>query len=136
MRPLTVRTKVLMAAEILLLYLRAQWLMRREHDARRLVERMRTVRRTTPLRAGEDEHAFARRAGKAVARTVSLLPMDNRCLARSLVLAGYLERRGISTRLVIGARSEPEFLAHAWIEHGEEPVLPPGDESCGRLVEL
>jgi hypothetical protein len=37
---------------------------------------------------------------------------------------------------VIGARAEPEFLAHAWVEHDETPVLDPGDDSFGRLVEL
>jgi hypothetical protein len=37
---------------------------------------------------------------------------------------------------VIGARGGPDFLAHAWVEHGGDPVLDPGDDSFGRLVEL
>jgi hypothetical protein len=37
---------------------------------------------------------------------------------------------------VIGARTQPEFLAHAWVEHAGNPVLNPGDGSFGRLVEL
>jgi len=71
-----------------------------------------------------------------VARTLALLPGDTRCLARSLVLTRLLARRGIPAKLVIGARTTPEFLAHAWVECAGHPVLAPGDESFGRLVEL
>jgi Transglutaminase-like superfamily len=78
----------------------------------------------------------ARRLGWAVARTLRLLPGDTRCLARSLVLTRLLARRGIPAKLVIGARATPEFLAHAWVEYDGQPVLSPGDESLGRLVEL
>jgi Transglutaminase-like superfamily len=42
----------------------------------------------------------------------------------------------IPAALVIGTRSEPEFLAHAWVEHGGAAVLPAGDGSFSRLVEL
>jgi hypothetical protein len=78
----------------------------------------------------------ARRLGRAVATTLSLLPGDTRCLVRSLVLTRLLARRQIPARLVIGTRSEPEFLAHAWVEYAGAPVLSPGDGSFARLVEL
>jgi hypothetical protein len=78
----------------------------------------------------------ARRLGRAVTRLLAHVPGDTRCLARSLVLTRLLARRGIQAKLVIGARTKPEFLAHAWVEHGGEPVLYPGDGSYGRLVEL
>jgi Transglutaminase-like superfamily len=78
----------------------------------------------------------ARRLGRAVAATLRLLPGDTRCLVRSLVLTRLLARREIPARLVIGARSEPEFLAHAWVECAGAPVLSPGDGSFARLVEL
>lgn len=78
----------------------------------------------------------AHRLGLAVNRMLSHLPGDTRCLARSLVLTRLLARRGIEAKLVIGARSGPDFLAHAWVEHAGEPVLDPGDGSFGRLVEL
>lgn len=78
----------------------------------------------------------ARRLGWIVARTLALMPGDTRCLARSLVLTRLLARRGIPTKLVIGARATPDFLAHAWVEYEGQPVLSPGDESLGRLVEL
>ena len=78
----------------------------------------------------------ARRLGRAVVRALALVPGDTRCLRRSLVLMQLLAKRGISARLVIGTRTSPDFLAHAWIEHDGEPVLPPGGSSFGRLVEL
>ncbi len=78
----------------------------------------------------------ARRLARAVVATLRLLPGDTRCLLRSLVLTRLLARRGIPSRLVIAARTDPEFLAHAWVECGGAPVLDPGDETFGRLVEL
>ncbi len=78
----------------------------------------------------------ARRLSHAVARLLRYVPGDTRCLARSLVLTRLLASRGIEAKLVIGARTTPEFLAHAWVEHAGDPVLDPGDGSFGRLVEL
>jgi hypothetical protein len=78
----------------------------------------------------------ARRLGPAVTRLLALVPGDTRGLVRSLVLTRMLARRGIPAKLVIGARSAPDFLAHAWVEHAGAPVLDPGDGSFGRLVEL
>jgi len=76
------------------------------------------------------------RLGRAVQRTLRLVPGDTRCLTRSLVLTQLLARRGIPAKLVIGACTQPSFRAHAWVEQAGEPVLPPGDDSFGRLVEL
>jgi hypothetical protein len=93
--------------------------------------------RTQPLAQPTPEmQAEARRLGYAVMRLLSVLPGDTRCLARSLVLTRLLAKRGIAAKLVIGARAEPSFLAHAWVECEGRPVLPPGDGSYGRLVEL
>jgi hypothetical protein len=78
----------------------------------------------------------ARRLGRAVGRLLAHVPGDTRCLVRSLVLTRLLASRGIQAKLVIGARTTPEFLAHAWVEHDGSPVLDPGDDSFGRLVEL
>lgn len=78
----------------------------------------------------------ARRLGRAVARTLKLMPGDTRCLARSLVLTRLLAQRGIPAKLVIGVRATPDFLAHAWVEYEGVPVLTPGDGSFSRLVEL
>jgi hypothetical protein len=76
------------------------------------------------------------RLGRAVQLTLRFAPGDTRCLTRSLVLTQLLARRGIDSKLVIGARAQPSFLAHAWVEHAGHPVLPAGEDSFGRLVEL
>lgn len=102
----------------------------------RVVEQLRDP---APAGAGEPTSAEleeARRLGRAVVRTLRLVPGDTRCLRRSLVVLQLLARRGIACRLVIGARTGPDFLAHAWIESGGAPVLSPLDGSFGRLVEL
>ena len=78
----------------------------------------------------------AMRLGYAVDRVFRFLPGDTRCLRRSLVLLRLLSRRGIPARLVIAARSGPDFLAHAWLEYDGYAVLPAGDSSFGRLIEL
>jgi hypothetical protein len=83
-----------------------------------------------------DKLEEARSLGWAVSKTLNHLPGDTRCLIQSLVLTRVLARRGIPATLVIGARSAPDFLAHAWVEYGGDPVLNPGDGSFGRLVEL
>jgi hypothetical protein len=78
----------------------------------------------------------ALRLGRAVGRLLWYIPGDTRCLARSLVLTRLLADRGIQSKLVIGAATSPKFLAHAWVEHNGSPVLDPGNDSFGRLVEL
>jgi hypothetical protein len=123
-----------LAAEILAAYLRAQRELRRAPIAT-VVEKLRSGACSAP--SGDPETLTeARRLGRAVVRTLTLLPGDTRCLRRSLVLVRLLARRGISAQLVIAARTEPEFLAHAWVEYRGEPVLSPADGSFGRLVEL
>jgi hypothetical protein len=87
-------------------------------------------------RGGPEALEEAARLGRIVVRTLAFLPGDTRCLRRSLVLTQLLARRGISGRLVIGARTAPDFLAHAWVEHEGIPVLSPEGDAFGRLVEL
>jgi len=89
-----------------------------------------------PATAASGGLSEARRLGRAVARTLALLPGDTRCLTRSLVLTRLMARRGIAGTLVIGARAAPEFAAHAWVEHEGHAVLAQGDGSFARLVEL
>jgi hypothetical protein len=80
--------------------------------------------------------AEAVRLGWAVTRTLSTLPLDDRCLAQSLVLTGLLARRQTPNALVIGAHPGAEFGAHAWIEVDGVPVLATDDAKFPRLVEL
>lgn len=131
LRPLTTRDKLALIAEILPLYVRARREMRRT-DIREMVERL----RSDAVGERRQEFLLARRLGRAVARTLGLLPTDNRCLARSLVLDAMLARRGLQSVLVVAVRAEPEFAAHAWVEHADIPLLAPGSDAYRRILEL
>lgn len=124
-----------LAAEILLAYLRARRELRRS-PIDRAVARLRSYRPVPSRPSDATSREEARRLGWAVVRVLGLLPGDTRCLRRSLVLLQLLARRGIANRLVIGARTDPEFLAHAWVECDGVAVLSPLDGSFGRLVEI
>lgn len=55
----------------------------------------------------------------------------------SLVLLRLLARRHVPAELIIAVRpGEDELRAHAWIEVGERPLLPPAEEGYGRLLSL
>jgi Transglutaminase-like superfamily len=123
-----------LAAEIVVAYLRARRELRRA-PIETVVERLRERGPAVGTQPAEGLRE-ARNLGYAVGKAVRFLPGDTRCLRRSLVLLQLLARRGISAELVIGTRTEPDFLAHAWVEHEGQPVLPPGDDSFGRLVAL
>lgn len=133
-RKLSPRQRARLAVEIVVAYLRAQRALRRAPIAS-VVERLRSGGPPVSARNG---YAFAEalRLGRAVVRTLKLVPGDTRCLRRSLVLIQLLAKRGIPARLVIAARADPDFLAHAWVEYDGEPVLSPAGDSFGRLVEL
>jgi hypothetical protein len=128
------RQRAELAAEIVVAYARA----RRELRRAPIEEVVGKLRAGAPAAGGEGPAplAEAQRLGHIVVRTLRFLPGDTRCLRRSLVLTQLLARRGISARLVIGARTAPDFLAHAWVEHDGTPVLSPEGSSFGRLVEL
>jgi hypothetical protein len=132
-RGLGPRQRAELASEIVLAYLHARRELRRA-PIEEVVERLRAG--PSALGEGPEPLAEAQRLGRAVVRTLRLLPGDTRCLRRSLVLTELLARRGIAARLVIGARTAPDFLAHAWVEHAGVPVLSAADGSFGRLVEL
>jgi hypothetical protein len=123
-----------LATEIVVAYLRA-WRELRRAPIEIVVERLRE-RGPVAVAQAPDGLREARHLGHVVGRALNLLPGDTRCLRRSLVLLQLLAKRRISAELVIGTRIEPDFLAHAWVEHEGQPVLPPGDDSFGRLVAL
>lgn len=130
--------RVRLASEIVVAFIRARRELRRNPiDAAVAALRHEQGPRpaaTAELSAGSLREAH--RLGHAVSRTLALMPGDTRCLARSLVLTQLLARRGIASRFVIGTRTGPDFLAHAWVEHAGEPVLPRGEDAFARLVEL
>lgn len=72
----------------------------------------------------------------AVERTLARLPMDSRCLVRSLVLVSLLARRAVPCKLVIGVRPGEVFMAHAWVEVDGHPLLQGGQGEYERLTEL
>jgi Transglutaminase-like superfamily len=122
--------------EILASYRKARRALRRTSIGP-AVEALRGSTQPDSSRGAANELLFeAWRLGRAVQLTLRLAPGDTRCLTRSLVLTQLLARRGIPAKLVIGARAKPSFSAHAWVEHAGQPVLPAGDDSFGRLVEL
>ena len=128
---LSVAARVALAAEILRVYVIVRWRMR-DSDIRVIVAKL----RGDHTAATHTDRSQARRLGRAVARTLSLLPTDNRCLARSLVLDTLLARRSLRSVVVLAARAEPDFAAHAWVEHDGVPVLPPASSEYKRLIEL
>jgi hypothetical protein len=135
--PIRAREKALLAIEVLGTYVSVRFRMR-ELD---LVEAIARMRATDPVVERPVEEAVAARRtgirlGHVVVKTLSVLPTDSRCLMRSLTLTRVLARRGIDTTLVIGVRTEPEFGAHAWIEHQGVPLLPALDVLDRRLVEV
>ena len=134
-RPLAPLERARLGLEIVVAYAKASRELRRV-PIEEVMSRLRMAE--SPRSAGDDpaELEEARRLGGAVVRTLRFLPGDTRCLRRPLVTVRLLARRGIASRLVIGARTAPDFLAHAWVEHDGKPVLSMLDGSFGRLVEL
>jgi Transglutaminase-like superfamily len=135
-RRLRASERLRLAGEITLAYVDARRSLRRE-PIEIVVRRLRAV---APRAVAPPERQLpavdARRLGRAVSRTLHLLPGDTRCLVRSLVLTRLLARRGIASTLVIGTRTKPEFLAHAWVELQGTPLLDSGGGSFARLTEL
>lgn len=62
--------------------------------------------------------ARARRLARVVRRVASLMPFEAACLPRAVALQWMLRRRGVASRLVFGARRNPEddeLDLHAWL---------------------
>jgi len=83
-----------------------------------------------------DEQLTAIRLARAVARALAPLPLDSRCLVKSLVLSDLLARRRIASQLVIGVKTGATFEAHAWVEMSGIALLPEDAAEYDRLVEL
>ena len=84
---------------------------------------------------GGNQQATAERLAVGVQKTLGVLPLDSRCLIRSLVLTRLMARRGLDSTVVFAARTQPEFAAHSWVEYRGVPLLPTGD-GFHRLKEL
>jgi hypothetical protein len=134
--PLTPVQKVAVALEILADYVRVRWLLR-SRDLRGALATLRARRRAPVAEPGSlTAEEIGVRLGYLVWSTLRLLPTDSRCLMQALVLSAVLARRGLDGELVIGVKSDPEFEAHAWIEHNGCALLPHSDYTDTRLVEV
>jgi Transglutaminase-like superfamily len=134
----TFATKLRLLIEIVSVYTRVRLRMR-QNDLPKLVA---FARRTDPS-PPPGLHPDSREArwvavglGRAVTKTLHALPTDSRCLVQSLVLTRLLAARGLPSSLVIAARSDPDFAAHAWVEYAGVPVLVAGDFADARLLEI
>jgi hypothetical protein len=125
--------KAKLAVEIVASYAHGRWQLRRS-GLRAAVAAQRAVapRSNGPV----DGLVVGRRLGRAVRRTLALLPSDTRCLAQSLTLTRLLAARGVESRLVIGVQPGERFAAHAWVEHAGVPLLPAGADEFEELVTL
>jgi hypothetical protein len=123
--------KALVVVEVLAEYARVWWGLRRNGLRATLDAVARPAERDDPR-----DGLVAVRMGRAVDRTLAALPSDSRCLIRAVVLARVLARRGIGSRVVLGAKAAPDFTAHAWVEHHGVALLPAHDYMAGRLAEL
>jgi hypothetical protein len=123
-----------LASEILRTYVVVRRLLAR----RPLPEAVAALRRAgAPARPVDAESlALGRHLAWATVRTISILPTDSRCLMRSLVLTRVMARRGLDCTLVLSAAADPSFEAHAWVEHGGEPLLMPGGPTHRQLLRL
>lgn len=130
---LSLQRKLVLSVEILVAYARA----RRVLGRRSLPEVVAAMRgkRTERHAPREGADATGLQLAGAVTRVLGALPQDPRCLTSALVLTSLLARRGIAVTLVIGVRLDP-FAAHAWVEHGGRPLLPPATAPFKRLVEV
>lgn len=125
--------RVTLGTEILAVYPHAWWLMRN----RELPATLRVLRPGGgDGTAGPEAVHRAAFLGHAVTRVLSPLPVDSRCLIRSLVLTRMLDRRGIPGRLIIGVQPGETLAAHAWVEVAGHAVLAAGDFADQRLAEL
>lgn len=124
--------KLALAFEILVTYARTRWALRGD-DLPRAVNDLREARLQPgdPLPVSE-----CLRVGHAVSRMLDPLPLDARCLVRSVVLSALLARRATPTSLVIAVRPGEDFAAHAWVEREGEPLLPTGEPEFQRLGAL
>jgi hypothetical protein len=126
-------TRLRLIAELLMIY-PALLAVVRTDDLRAMAAAARAPVRARVFTPPAIHHLTAVRLGQIVGQVFGLLPMDSRCLIRSLVLLRLLERRGIRATLQIGVKATGDFGAHAWVEHEGAPVLPTGH--IARLAEF
>lgn len=73
---------------------------------------------------GFDGSRRAERVRIAIARAQHRVPWRSDCLVQALAAKHWLDRLGVSTKLVVGVNpgAGQGFEAHAWLTHGEKIV--------------
>jgi hypothetical protein len=130
--------KVLLSAEIVVTYVRVRWWLRRRplDEVVAWTRSCRTIRPANVEPGTYEARLVGARLANAVRRTLRVLPTDGRCLMQTLVLSRLLSVRDMSSTVVIGADSAPDFEAHAWLEHAGRPLQPPQRFAESRLLEI
>jgi transglutaminase superfamily protein len=133
-RRLGLAHRVVLAVEIVATYINVRRLLRRHT----LPETVGALRGDAPRETDADDATLdlGRHLAWATVRTISILPLDSRCLMRSLVLMQVLARRGMPATFVLSAAPGPQFEAHAWIEYAGNPLLVPAGADHRDLVRL
>jgi Transglutaminase-like superfamily len=121
-----------LAAEIVWTTLRVRRLVRR-NGLSGAVESCRAAVPSAGLAPSRDDVV---RVGRAVRRTLGVLPGDRRGVVASLVHIAVLARRGVVASLVIGVRADKGLGAHAWVEVGGLPALPAAKDKFAQLLAL
>jgi len=124
-----------LGAEILATYARVRWLLHSRDPKDAVADLRKYARRHEARPEPGQELLVGWRLAHAVNVTLSPLPLDVRCLVRSLTLLTLMERRDLHPKLVIGVRPRP-FAAHAWVELHGHPLLPGADSEHERLAEI
>lgn len=90
---------------------------------RRAVEAL--SRRRTPRPATPEDLAAARRLARIAAIAGHHGAVHASCLRQSLLVYGWLRRRGLEPRLHLGVKpAQGPFMAHAWVELDGQRLLP------------
>ena len=133
--PLLAKTRL--ALEILGVYARVRWGLRRS-ELPRLVEDLRRVSGQPPAILPDGSREGTRLAAAVVRTLEAVPPLDSRCLTRSLVLIDLLARRGVQGQLVIAVRPQEllALAAHAWVEVDGRALLEPAGADHARMVTL
>jgi hypothetical protein len=133
---LSVPAKVALGAEVVGVYARIRWLLHRD-DVPATANRLRRPPRLARGRvAGPSSAEYGRHLAWAAVRVLGFLPVDDRCLLQSLVLARLMTVRGLDYDLVFSVGRDATFEAHCWVETDGVPLLQPGGETHVEIMRL
>ncbi|MBE2317983.1 lasso peptide biosynthesis B2 protein [Solirubrobacter sp. CPCC 204708] len=131
---LSTLAKLVLAGEIVGVYARARWLLR-SHDAPSTLQRLRSPSRGRRA-TGQPPAGLGRHLAWATVKVLAVLPVDDRCLLQSLVLARLMAVRGLAHEVVFSVASGAGFEAHCWVETGGAALLEPGGDAHIEILRL